>query len=94
MYRLVLEVERVKGHCAAGYKLGDRIVIEEGFIISKESSNVCLYALGALLPYLTVAYRKTSEDDWINTVQELQYPDPVNTVVFKVVREKMRKSKG
>jgi len=94
VYRLVLEVRGVKGHCAAGYKLGDRIVIGEGSIISRESSNVCLYALGALLPYLTVAYRKTPEDDWINMVQELQCPDPVNTVVFKVVREEMRESKG
>ena len=46
------------------------------------------------MPYLTVAYRKTPEDDWINMVQELQCPDPVNTVVFKVVREEMRESKG
>jgi uncharacterized repeat protein (TIGR04076 family) len=94
VYKLILEVKEVKGDCAAGYKTGDRIVIEGGSIISRRSSNVCLYALGALLPYLTVAYRKTPKDDWINMVEELQCPDSVNTVVFKVVREKMRGRKG
>jgi uncharacterized repeat protein (TIGR04076 family) len=89
VYRLVLEVKEVRGDCAAGYKLGDKIVIEGGSIVSERSSNVCLYALGALLPYLTVAYRKTPEDDWINLVRELQCPDPINTVVFKVLREKL-----
>jgi len=94
VYRLILEVKDVKGNCAAGYKVGDVIVVEEGSIISRRSSNVCLYALGALLPYLTAAYRRTSKDDWINVVEELQCPDPVNTVVFKVIREKMRRRKG
>ena len=89
MYRLILKVKEVKGNCAAGYKVGDKIVIERGSIISRKSNDVCLYALGALLPYLTVAYRKTPEDDWINIVKELQCPDPVNTVVFEVVREKI-----
>jgi uncharacterized repeat protein (TIGR04076 family) len=89
VYRLVLEVKEVRGDCAAGYKVGDKVVIERGSIVSGRSSNVCLYALGALLPYLTVAYRKTPEDDWINLVRELQCPDPINTVVFKVLREKL-----
>ena len=89
MYRLILEVKEVRGNCAAGYKAGDKIVIEGGSIVSGRSSNVCLYALGALLPYLTIAYRKTPEDDWINLVRELQCPDPINTVVFKVLREKL-----
>jgi uncharacterized repeat protein (TIGR04076 family) len=89
VYRLILEVKEVRGNCAAGYKAGDKIVIEGGSIVSGRSSNVCLYALGALLPYLTVAYRKTPEDDWINLVRELQCPDPINTVVFKVLHEKL-----
>jgi uncharacterized repeat protein (TIGR04076 family) len=89
VYRLILEVKEVRGNCAAGYKAGDKIVIEGGSIVSGRSSNVCLYALGALLPYLTIAYRKTPEDDWINLVRELQCPDPINTVVFKVLREKL-----
>ena len=41
MYRVVLEVKEVKGECAAGYKVGDKLVIEEPLIISG-SSNVCM----------------------------------------------------
>lgn len=89
MYRIVLQVKEVKGDCSAGYRVGDKIVVERGSIVSEKSSNVCLYAIGALLPYLTVAYRKVPEDDWINLIGTLQCPDPVNTVVFKVLREKL-----
>ena len=89
MYRVILEVKEVKGECAAGYKVGDKLVIEEPSIISNESSNVCLYALGALLPYLTALYRDTPEEDWINQIDELQCPDPINTVKFRISRQKI-----
>ena len=89
MYRVVLEVKEVKGECAAGYKVGDKLVIEEPSIISSESSNVCLYALGALLPYITALYRDTPAEDWINQVEELQCPDPINTVKFRISRQKI-----
>lgn len=89
MYRVILEVKEVRGECAAGYKVGDKLVIEEPSIISSESSNVCLYALGALLPYLTALYRDTPEEDWINQIDELQCPDPINTVKFRISRQKI-----
>lgn len=83
-----MEVKEVKGKCAAGYSVGNRIVVEEPCILVNESSNVCLYALGAFLPYLTVLYRDTPKEDWINYVEELQCPDPLNTVTFRVTRQK------
>jgi len=89
MYRVILEVKEVRGFCSAGYKPGDRLVIQEPSVLSKESTDVCLYAIGALLPYLTALYRDTPQEDWINQVQELQCPDVHNTVVFKVIREKL-----
>ncbi|TDA30946.1 MAG: TIGR04076 family protein [Hadesarchaea archaeon] len=89
MYRVILEVKEVRGFCSAGYKPGDRLVIQEPSVLSKESADVCLYAIGALLPYLTALYRDTPREDWINQVQELQCPDVHNTVVFKVIREKL-----
>lgn len=89
MYRVILEVKNVKGECAAKYKVGDRIIVEEPYIISSESSNICIYALNALTPYLTVLYRDTSKSDWINYIEELQCPDPINTVTFRVIRLKI-----
>jgi uncharacterized repeat protein (TIGR04076 family) len=45
-----------------------------------------MYALPALIPYLTAYYRETPPEDWINRKQELQCPDSSNTVVFALER--------
>ena len=41
----------------------------------------------AMVPYLTAYCRNTPEDDWINTIQELQCPDSANAVVFRLERQ-------
>jgi len=89
MYRVTLEVTSTKGHCAAGHKVGDKIVVKDPLIDLKESDRVCLYAIGALLPYLTALDRETSKKDWINRKEEIQCPDSKNTVIFKVSRSKV-----
>ncbi len=84
MYKLKIVVEDVKGKCYAGYKKGDTIEVEDPVIKGK----ICIYALSALIPYITAAYRETPSDDWINAVEVLQCPDPENTVKFRIIREK------
>ncbi|WP_456468949.1 hypothetical protein [Archaeoglobus sp.] len=59
MYRLKIVVEDVKG---------DTIEVEDPVIKGK----LCIYALSALIPYITASYRETSSDDWINAVEYLQ----------------------
>lgn len=82
MKKLRLIVEDVKGGCAANYKKGDEIKVEDPIVEGK----ICIYALSALIPYITAAYRETPKDDWINLVERLQCPDPVNTVTFRIER--------
>ncbi len=84
MYKLKIVVEGVKGKCHAGYERGDIIEVEDPVIKGK----ICIYALSALIPYITAAYRETPPDDWINAVEVLQRPDPENTVRFRIIREK------
>lgn len=84
MHRLEIEVVDVKGECSAGYRKGDKFYVEDPNIIS--SSPICIYAISALIPYLTAKYRDVSEDDWINHVELLECPDPENTVMFRVRR--------
>ena len=79
----------LRGIAQLSYRVGSRIIVEEPCIISSESSNICIYALNALAPYLTVLYRDTPKSDWINYVEEIQCPDPVNTVTFRVTRIKI-----
>lgn len=84
MHRLKIVVEDVKGQCYAGYEKGDTIEIDDPLAKGK----ICIYAFSALIPYITAAYRETPSDDWINVVEHLQCPDPKNTVIFRIEREK------
>ena len=84
MYRLKIVVEDVEGKCYAGYEKGDTIEVVDPVIEGK----IYIYALSALIPYITAAYRETPSDDWINAVEVLQCPDPENTVRFRIIREK------
>jgi uncharacterized repeat protein (TIGR04076 family) len=87
MYRVKVTVKSVKGHCGAGYKEGDFFTIEDGVMIKPgKPDGLCMYALPALLPYITAYSRETSQDDWINMLTELQCPDSTNTVIFGLER--------
>lgn len=88
MYKLILEVTLVPKKCAAGYEIGDKIVIEDPKIMLNESTNVCLYALSSLMPYLTPLSRELMKDDWMSNVTELSCQDPGNAVRFRVTRVK------
>jgi len=84
MYRLKIVVEDVKGKCYAGHKKGDVIEVENSVL----KGQICIYALSALIPFITAACRETPPEDWINAVEVLQCPDPENTVRFRIIREK------
>ena len=84
MYQLEITVTSVKGECYAGCRVGDKFTVEDPVV--KSANPLCLYALSAMMPYLTVAYRQTPPDDWINHVAELQCPDATNTVKFQIRR--------
>jgi len=88
LYKLILEVTHVPKKCAAGYKIGDKIVIEDPKIMLNESTNVCLYALSSLMPYLTPLSRELMKDDWMSNVTELSCQDPSDAVRFRVTRVK------
>ena len=87
MFDVKLTVKSVKGNCAAGYKVGDHFYIKNGLMIeSAEPKGICMYALPALLPYLTAYCRQTPDEDWINRKMELQCPDNTNAVIFGLER--------
>lgn len=84
MFKLKIVVEEVRGKCYAGYEKGDTIEVEDPVARGK----ICIYAFSALMPYITAAYRETPQDDWINSVEFLQCPDPENAVKFRIVKER------
>ena len=68
MYRLKIIVEDVKGKvlCWLRKEIQSKL-------------KICIYALSALIPYITAAYRET--EGWINAVEVLQCSDPENTEI-------------
>jgi len=80
-------VKSVKGFCSAGYKPGDFFMLRDGLLIEAgKPAGLCIYALPALIPYLTAYCRETPPEDWINNKQELQCPDNDNAVIFGLER--------
>jgi uncharacterized repeat protein (TIGR04076 family) len=89
MFDVKLTVKSVKGFCSAGYKIGDYFLIKGGLMIEAgKPQGICIYALPALIPYLTAYCRETSPNDWIDLKNELQCPDNTNTVIFGLERMK------
>jgi uncharacterized repeat protein (TIGR04076 family) len=87
MYDIKCTVKSVKGFCSAGYRVGDYFIIKDGVMIETGNmKGLCMYALPALLPYLTAYCRQTPESDWINMKKELQCPDNTNAVIFGLER--------
>ncbi|MDI6880999.1 MAG: TIGR04076 family protein [Desulfitobacteriaceae bacterium] len=82
MKKVELSVKSVKGFCSAGYKTGDKLTYTEPSVITADGVPVCIYAFNALAPYLSAYGKQTDPSDWINEINELQCPDPINTVVF------------
>jgi len=87
MFDVQVTVKSVKGFCSAGYQVGDYFVLKDGLMIEAgKPAGLCVYALPALIPYLTAYCRETSAEDWINRKRELQCPDNDNAVVFGLER--------
>jgi len=97
IYEIIVEVVEVRGHCAAGYKLGDSFVIKGFYIDPNENRvNICIHALTAMMSLLSPFIHGVSarllgigdKDD----EGYLQCPDPGKpftcggTVIFKIKR--------
>jgi len=53
--RVVVTVDRVKGKCGAGLKVGDKFVCEGENLKLKESDKVCLAAFNSIYPMILTA---------------------------------------
>ena len=87
MYDVKVTINKVVGHCAAGFKEGDYFYLKGPNLVPTNCKGICIYGISALIPYLTAYCRDTSPNDWINFRKELQCPDNKNTVTFGLSRE-------
>ncbi len=94
--KLIIEVVEIRGTCPV-YRIGDRIVLDEGYIVNlEETDNICMHSLASILPYYN-ALAKGIEPKELGLAQNgesayIQCLDPQEhtgggTVIFKVTRE-------
>ncbi|MFX0066002.1 MAG: TIGR04076 family protein [Candidatus Hermodarchaeota archaeon] len=84
-YDIKLKVIRQEGHCVAGHKVGDKILIS--FEKNEIKGKMCLHALYSILPKVfAMAYGATFP--WLKDpdVSTHACPDASNPVVYEVIR--------
>jgi len=85
MRRAIATVVRVTGRCNAGYKLGDRVIVNlDNACIDKERSDeLCIFALSAILANMS---RTRGKEQILASC-----PDPATglggNVIFRIVKE-------
>ena len=84
-FDIVLKVIKQEGHCAAGHKVGDEVIIS--FEKNEIKGKVCLHALYSVLPKVfAMAYG--AEFPWLEDrdVSTHACPDAWNPLVYEVKR--------
>ncbi|MFX0052327.1 MAG: TIGR04076 family protein [Candidatus Hodarchaeota archaeon] len=86
-YNIKLTVLKQEGHCTAGHKIGDEVVIS--FEKNEIKGKICLHALYSVLPKIyAMAYG--AEFPWLEdpVVSTHACPDAWNPLVYEVRRLK------
>jgi len=99
-YRVTVNVKDIRGSCPL-YRVGDRIVVEQFFIQTKDSVNVCIHAFSSFLTLLSAfAHGSSAKELGIGLEDDIgciRCPDPGppltpgGTVTFELVREPSKK---
>lgn len=95
MGKIAITVKKIVGKCPV-YRVGDRILLNDFYIVTNESANICLHAFTGLSTLLSAfAHGISAKDLGIgkhNDLGCLQCPDPGppytkgGTVYFEISR--------
>lgn len=94
---LVIEVIEIIGRCPV-YKIGDKIVLDEGYKINlKKTDNICMHSLASLLPCYNALSKGVNpeelglshkgRDAYVQCLDPQKYTGG-GTVTFKISRKK------
>ena len=94
--KITITVEEIKGRCPI-YKKGDKITVENFYVKSQDSQNICLHAFAAMTTLLSAFLHGSSAAELgigsDENVGYIQCPDPGppctkgGTVLFMLKRE-------
>ncbi len=90
---LIIRVKEIVGYCPV-YKLGDTIVLEEGYKINpKRSSAICMHSLASIMPYhvalsrgvdpKSIGLAKKGSKAYVQCLDPCKYTDG-GTVIFEI----------
>lgn len=87
MYRLRITVDEIRGFCDLPVKEGDYFEVDGGRLIIPPGKYICIWALQAMMPFLTAKQREIAEEnDWVPTTSKIMCPDPNGMVIYRVER--------
>lgn len=99
-FRIVIKVKSIEGYCPV-YELGDTILLEEFYIKSNASPDVCMHAFSSMISIVSAFSKGVSASEMgigkKDEVGFLQCPDPGKplteggTVIFEIRREEKNK---
>ncbi len=96
MSRLVIRIVEIKGSCPV-YRVGDRIVLEDGYSLNLEETDaLCFHSVASLLPYHIALYRGVKPADiglaragdkaYVQCLDPCEYTGG-GTVVFEIEKQ-------
>jgi uncharacterized repeat protein (TIGR04076 family) len=77
-------VEEVRGKCTSGMRPGDYFLLRSGRLIIPVHRHFCLYALQAVLPFLSAKQRHLQDGDWLKDEHHFICPDPAGNVIMRI----------
>ena len=88
MNELKVKVKEIKERCGAKLKVGDCFhVTGKGKVKIPDNKETCIYALGALIPFLTTKQMEEHlpGEEWVTETSDLACPDPKG-VIFEITK--------
>jgi uncharacterized repeat protein (TIGR04076 family) len=83
-----LKVTIIKAEGCSNSKVGITFFIRNGCIEIPAGKNLCIFALGSILPAISAAVIKNKPGEgMLDFLQEWQCPDPLAKAIFKIEEE-------
>lgn len=86
LYDLRVEVVECRGKMVCSHRVGDYFELSGENLSLPAGQSFPIYPLAALLPLLPAKQRKTHQNDWMTTDNDIACPDPNCGAIFRISR--------
>jgi uncharacterized repeat protein (TIGR04076 family) len=87
LYDLRITVDAIEGRSVCGMRVGDYFEITESSKLRiPGDQHFCMYALGAVLPFVAAKQRDLAENDWLARDSIIACPDPEERLLLRIER--------